>query len=35
VGFRVQLTAAHDDGQVDRLNTALTELAQGGLLRPA
>jgi 8-amino-7-oxononanoate synthase len=35
VGFRVQLTAAHEDGQVDRLNGTLTELAALGLLRPA
>jgi hypothetical protein len=35
VGFRVQLTAAHTDDQVTRLNTALCELAGLGLLRRA
>jgi 8-amino-7-oxononanoate synthase len=35
VGFRVQLTAANTDDQVDRLCTALEELASLGELRPA
>jgi 8-amino-7-oxononanoate synthase len=35
VGFRVQLTAAHTDDQVGRLNGALCELAGNGLLRRA
>jgi 8-amino-7-oxononanoate synthase len=35
VGFRVQMTAAHDDAQVDQLAGALTELAERDLLRPA
>ncbi len=35
IGFRVQLTAAHTDAQVDDLNTALTELARDGALRAA
>jgi 8-amino-7-oxononanoate synthase len=33
VGIRVQLTAAHTDGQVDRLLAVLTELAMDGGLR--
>ena len=28
VGFRVQVTAAHDDGQIDQLNDVLAELCQ-------
>jgi 8-amino-7-oxononanoate synthase len=35
VGFRVQVTAAHTDEQVDHLIGALTELAADGTLRPA
>ncbi len=35
VGFRVQLTAAHTDDQVDRLLAALDDLAAGGCLRRA
>ena len=35
IGFRVQLTAAHTEAQVDALNDVLTELAQDGALRPA
>ncbi|MCY1145419.1 pyridoxal phosphate-dependent aminotransferase family protein [Actinoplanes sp. Pm04-4] len=35
IGFRIQLTAAHTDEQVDALNAVLTELAQDGALRPA
>jgi 8-amino-7-oxononanoate synthase len=34
VGFRVQLTAANTDGEVDRLITALEELALAGELKP-
>jgi 8-amino-7-oxononanoate synthase len=33
VGFRIQLTAAHTDGQVDHLLRVLTELAGAGHLR--
>ena len=33
VGFRVQLTAAHTDTEVDRLNAALRGLAEQGALR--
>lgn len=33
VGFRIQVTAAHTDEQVDRLLVAVTELAEGGFLR--
>ncbi|MGK5683080.1 aminotransferase class I/II-fold pyridoxal phosphate-dependent enzyme [Actinoplanes sp. URMC 104] len=35
IGFRVQLTAAHTEQQVDDLNAVLTELAHDGALRPA
>jgi len=35
IGFRIQLTAAHTDAQVDDLNRVLTELARDGALRPA
>ncbi|WP_250031037.1 aminotransferase class I/II-fold pyridoxal phosphate-dependent enzyme [Paractinoplanes maris] len=35
IGFRVQLTAAHTEEQVDALNNVLTELARDGALRPA
>jgi 8-amino-7-oxononanoate synthase len=35
IGFRIQLTAAHTEGQVDELNNVLTELARDGALRPA
>jgi 8-amino-7-oxononanoate synthase len=35
IGFRIQLTAAHTEGQVDALNNVLTELARDGALRPA
>jgi 8-amino-7-oxononanoate synthase len=35
VGFRVQLTAAHTDLEIDLLNAVLTDLAAGGLLRRA
>jgi 8-amino-7-oxononanoate synthase len=34
IGFRVQITAAHTEAQVDDLNTVLTELARDGALRP-
>jgi 8-amino-7-oxononanoate synthase len=33
VGFRIQLTSAHTDAQVARLNRVLTRLADEGLLR--
>jgi 8-amino-7-oxononanoate synthase len=33
VGFRVQVTAAHTEAQVDRLIDTLTDLAAGGILR--
>jgi hypothetical protein len=35
VGFRVQLTAANTDAEVDTLIAALEELAQMGELQPA
>ena len=35
VGFRIQVTAAHTDAQVEELMLGLTELAGGGVLRPA
>jgi 8-amino-7-oxononanoate synthase len=35
IGFRIQLTAAHTEAQVDELNNVLTELARDGALRPA
>ena len=35
VGFRVQVTAANTDAEIDQLNAALTRLAQRELLRPA
>ncbi len=35
VGFRIQVTAAHTDEQVDHLIGALTDLAADGTLRPA
>ena len=35
VGFRVQLTAANTDAEVDMLLVALEELAARGVLRPA
>ena len=35
VGFRVQVTAANTDTEIDQLNAALTLLAQRELLRPA
>jgi 8-amino-7-oxononanoate synthase len=35
VGFRVQLTAANTDAEVDMLLSALAELAARGVLRPA
>jgi 8-amino-7-oxononanoate synthase len=35
VGFRVQLTAANTDAEVDTLIAALEELAQLGELQPA
>jgi 8-amino-7-oxononanoate synthase len=35
VGFRVQLTAANTDAEVDRLLEALEQLAARGVLRPA
>lgn len=35
IGFRVQLTAAHTEAQVDALNDVLTELARDGALRAA
>ena len=33
VGFRVQLTAANTDAEIDMLIAALEELAEGGELR--
>ncbi len=33
VGFRIQLTSAHTDAEIDRLNTVLDKLADRGLLR--
>lgn len=35
IGFRVQLTAAHTEEQVEELNRVLTTLARDGALRPA
>ena len=35
IGFRIQLTAAHTEAQVDALNEVLTGLARDGALRPA
>jgi 8-amino-7-oxononanoate synthase len=35
IGFRIQLTAAHNEGQVDALKNVLSELARDGALRPA
>jgi 8-amino-7-oxononanoate synthase len=35
VGFRIQVTAANTDAQVDHLNDALTALADAGVLRRA
>ncbi|WP_205650372.1 aminotransferase class I/II-fold pyridoxal phosphate-dependent enzyme [Actinoplanes solisilvae] len=35
IGFRIQLTAAHTEAQVDDLNNVLTALARDGALRPA
>ena len=35
IGFRIQLTAAHTEAQVDGLNAVLTTLARDGALRPA
>jgi len=35
VGFRVQVTAANTDAEIDELNAALTVLAERELLRPA
>jgi 8-amino-7-oxononanoate synthase len=35
IGFRIQLTAAHTEPQVDELNGVLTTLARDGVLRPA
>jgi 8-amino-7-oxononanoate synthase len=35
IGFRVQLTAAHTEDQVDALNAVLTDLHRDGALRPA
>ena len=34
VGFRIQVTAAHTDTQVDALLRGLTGLAADGVLRP-
>jgi 8-amino-7-oxononanoate synthase len=33
VGFRVQVTAANTDEEIDQLNTVLTEFAARGVLR--
>ena len=33
VGFRIQVTAAHTDAQIDHLNAVLTLLARDGALR--
>jgi 8-amino-7-oxononanoate synthase len=33
IGFRIQLTAAHTQGEVDSLNNVLTDLARDGVLR--
>ena len=35
VGFRVQVTAANTDEEIDQLNAVLTELAGGSQLRDA
>jgi 8-amino-7-oxononanoate synthase len=35
VGFRIQVTAAHTEEQVEHLVSALTDLAKDGTLRPA
>jgi 8-amino-7-oxononanoate synthase len=35
VGFRIQITAAHTDEQIDRLNRVLTELTEQGRLATA
>jgi 7-keto-8-aminopelargonate synthetase-like enzyme len=35
VGFRLQMTAANTDAEVDRLILALTDLAERGLLQTA
>ncbi len=35
VGFRIQVTAAHTDAQVDRLLDAITDLSAEGILRSA
>lgn len=35
VGFRIQVTAAHTDEQIDHLLRVLTDLAAEGVLRPA
>ena len=35
IGFRIQLTAAHSEAEVDALNNALTQLAHDGALRRA
>jgi 8-amino-7-oxononanoate synthase len=35
VGFRIQLTAAHTDAEVDHLNAVLSTLAAEGVLRPS
>jgi 8-amino-7-oxononanoate synthase len=35
IGFRIQLTAAHTEEQVEELNRVLTTLARDGALRPA
>ena len=35
VGFRVQVTAANDDSQIDQLNDVLTELCQRFEMQPA
>jgi 8-amino-7-oxononanoate synthase len=35
IGFRVQLTAAHTEAQVDDLNSVLSQLAEDGALRRA
>jgi 8-amino-7-oxononanoate synthase len=35
VGFRIQVTAANTDAELDQLNDVLSELATGGQLRDA
>ena len=35
IGFRIQLTAAHTEAEVDSLNNVLTDLARDGVLRHA